>query len=99
MPCPRLEETDCHGTYLSLFDARSHHRQAAVEDLEFLRNATPEESNVIFQLAKVYRLLGNVVKSAQTLAAARDMSPKSMSKIKKLLETVKDEGDDEMDEG
>lgn len=73
--------------------------QAAVEDLELLRNATPEESNVVFQLAKVYRLLGNVVKSAQTLAAARDISPKSMSKIKKLLETVKDEGEDKMDEG
>ena len=73
--------------------------QPAVEDLEFLRNATPEESNVVFQLAKVYRLLGNVVKSAQTLAAARDIAPKSMNKIKKLLETVKDEEDDMMDEG
>ncbi|KAF8810137.1 TPR-like protein [Phlegmacium glaucopus] len=73
--------------------------QPAVEDLEFLRNATPEESNVVFQLAKVYRLLGNVVKSAQTLAAARDISPKSMNKIKKLLETVKDTDDDMMDEG
>jgi len=73
--------------------------QVAVEDLEFLRSSTPEESNVIFQLAKVYRLLGNVLKSAQTLAAARDISPKSMNKIKKLLETVKDEGDDKMDEG
>ena len=73
--------------------------QPAVEDLEFLRNATPEESNVVFQLAKVYRLLGNVVKSAQTLAAARDIAPKSVNKIKKLLETVKDEEDDRMDEG
>jgi len=73
--------------------------QPAVEDLEFLRNATPEESNVVFQLAKVYRLVGNVVKSAQTLAAARDISPKSMNKIKKLLETVKDDEDDMMDEG
>ncbi|KDR81837.1 hypothetical protein GALMADRAFT_240086 [Galerina marginata CBS 339.88] len=73
--------------------------QAAVEDLEYLRSATPDESNVVFQLAKVYRLIGDVVKSAQTLAAARDISPKSMSKIKKLLETVKDEGDDKMDEG
>jgi len=73
--------------------------QPAVEDLEFLRNATPEESNVVFQLAKVYRLLGNVVKSAQTLAAARDIAPKSVNKIKKLLETVKDDEDDRMDEG
>ena len=73
--------------------------QPAVEDLEFLRNATPEESNVVFQLAKVYRLLGDVVKSAQTLAAARDIAPKSVNKIKKLLETVKDDEDDRMDEG
>lgn len=73
--------------------------QPAVEDLEFLRGATPDESNVVFQLAKVYRLLGDVVKSAQALAAARDISPKSMNKIKKLLETVKDDRDDQMDEG
>ena len=53
---------------------------------------------MVFQLAKVYRLLGNGVKSSQTLAAARDMAPKSMNKIKKLLETVKDEEDDMMDE-
>jgi len=71
----------------------------AVADLEFLKNATPEESNVIFQLAKVYRLLGDVVKSAQALAAARDISPKSMNKIKKLLETRRDDGEDRMDEG
>ncbi|KIM49461.1 hypothetical protein M413DRAFT_438643 [Hebeloma cylindrosporum] len=71
----------------------------AVEDLEFLRGATPDESNVVFQLAKVYRLIGDVVKSAQALAAARDISPKSMNKIKKLLETVKDDRDDQMDEG
>jgi anaphase-promoting complex subunit 3 len=61
---------------------------------------TPEESNVVFQLAKVYRLMGNELKSAQMLAIARDISPKSANKIKKLLETVKDElGDDKMDEG
>ncbi|KAJ7738514.1 hypothetical protein DFH07DRAFT_841056 [Mycena maculata] len=72
----------------------------AVADLENLRNTSPEESNVVFQLAKVYRLLGNDVKSAQLLAIARDISPKSVSKIKKLLDTVKDEaGDDRMDEG
>ena len=75
------------------------HLQKAVEDLEYLRSATPEESNVVFQLAKAYRLLGNVVKAQQLIAAARDMAPKSMSKIKKLLNTVKDEGGDEMDEG
>ncbi|KAJ7219122.1 hypothetical protein GGX14DRAFT_434695 [Mycena pura] len=73
---------------------------AAVRDLETLRSSSPEESNVVFQLAKVYRLLGDKVKSAQLLAIARDISPKSVSKIKKLLETVKDEAaDDRMDEG
>ena len=60
----------------------------------------------MFQLAKVYRLVGDDVKSAQMLAVARDTSPKSVNKLKKLLETVKDdEGgvdvsqDDQMDEG
>ncbi|KAJ7285681.1 hypothetical protein C8J57DRAFT_1285528 [Mycena rebaudengoi] len=73
---------------------------AAAKDLETLRISSPEESNVVFQLAKVYRLVGDDVKSAQLLAIARDISPKSVSKIKKLLETVKDEtGDDRMDEG
>ncbi|KAF8061558.1 hypothetical protein FPV67DRAFT_1783469 [Lyophyllum atratum] len=74
--------------------------ELAVQDLEYLRSSTPEESNVVFQLARVYRLLGNEAKSAQTLAVARDISPKSLSKIKKLLDTMKDEvGDDKMDEG
>lgn len=74
--------------------------QAAVRDLEWLRDSTPEESNVIFQLARAYRLIGDEVKSAQMLAVARDVSPKSVNKIKKLLETVKDEeAGDEMDEG
>lgn len=71
--------------------------QAAIEDLENLRSTAPEESNVVFQLAKVYRLLGDETKSAQTLAVARDISPKSVHKIKKLLDTVQD--DDKMDEG
>lgn len=54
----------------------------------------------MFQLAKVYRLMGDETKSAQALAVARDISPKSLTKIKKLLETVKDEGgEDKMDEG
>ncbi|KAJ7063147.1 hypothetical protein C8F01DRAFT_1219302 [Mycena amicta] len=70
---------------------------AAVRDLETLRNTSPEESNVVFQLAKVYRLLGDEVKAAQLLAIARDISPKSLSKIKKLLDTMKDESiDDEI---
>ncbi|KAG6332033.1 hypothetical protein ID866_7053 [Astraeus odoratus] len=73
----------------------------AVEDLHKLRDSSPEESNVVFQLAKVYRLMGDEVRSAQWLAIARDMSPKSVNKLKKLMETVKDdEGrDDRMDEG
>jgi anaphase-promoting complex subunit 3 len=56
---------------------------------------------VVFQLAKVYRLVGDEVKAAQLLAVARDISPKSLSKIKKLIETVKDEEVDHerMDEG
>jgi len=57
----------------------------AIGDLEYLKNATPEESNVIFELAKVYRLVGDVVKSAQMLAAARDVSPKSVGKIRRLV--------------
>ncbi|KAF8892565.1 hypothetical protein BD779DRAFT_1509674 [Infundibulicybe gibba] len=72
----------------------------AVKDLESLRNSSPEESNVVFQLAKVYRLMGDELRSAQTLAVARDISPKSLSKMKKLLETVMDEaGDEQMDQG
>ncbi|ESK96921.1 20s cyclosome subunit (nuc2 cdc27) [Moniliophthora roreri MCA 2997] len=74
--------------------------ESAIGDLEHLRSTSPEESNVVFQLAKVYRLVGDEVKSAQLLAIARDISPKSMGKIKKLLETVKDEAsEDKMDEG
>ncbi|KAI0062242.1 TPR-like protein [Artomyces pyxidatus] len=75
--------------------------EPAVRDLEFLRDSSPDESNVIFQLARAYRLIGDEVKSAQMLAIARDVSPKSVNKIKKLMETVKDEqaGDEEMDEG
>lgn len=44
----------------------------------------------------MYRLSGDEVKFTQLLAVARDISPKSVDKIKKLLETVKDEegGDD-----
>lgn len=75
--------------------------QEAVEDLHKLRDSSPEESNVVFQLAKVYRLMGDEAKSAQWLAIARDLSPKSGNKLKKLIETVKDEDgrEDRMDEG
>ncbi|KZT28557.1 TPR-like protein [Neolentinus lepideus HHB14362 ss-1] len=80
--------------------AKKRYKRAA-EDLEYLRDLTPEESNVIFQLAKVYRLLGDELKAAQLLAVARDLSPKSVNKIKKLIDTVKDEEavEEEMDEG
>jgi anaphase-promoting complex subunit 3 len=46
-------------------------------------------------------LIGDEVKSAQMLAVARDVSPKSAKKIQKLMETVKDEevGDETMDQG
>ena len=72
-------------------------KKLAVEDLESLRDTSPDESNVIFQLARVYRLMGEKVKATQLLAVARDVSPKSLNKIRKLLETVKDE--DVMDTG
>ena len=71
-----------------------------MEDLLQLRDSSPEESNVVFQLARLYRLMGNENKSAQMLAVARDMSPKSISKIKKLLDTKKDDtADNVMEEG
>jgi anaphase-promoting complex subunit 3 len=69
-----------------------------VRDLEFLRDLSPDESNVVFQLARVYRLLGDKVKSAQLLAVARDVSPKSVKKIERLLELSKDEDAEAMDE-
>ncbi|KAH0830598.1 hypothetical protein J3R83DRAFT_2053 [Lanmaoa asiatica] len=73
----------------------------AIEDLQKLRDSSPEESNVVFQLAKVYRLVGDEAKSAQWLAIARDISPKGVNKLKKLIDTVKDDeaGEDHMDEG
>lgn len=45
--------------------------------------------------------MGDEVKSAHWLAIARDTSPKSANKLKKLIDTVKDEEsrDDQMDEG
>ena len=74
--------------------------QAAIKDLEVLRDSSPDESNVVFQLARAYRLVGDAVRSAQMLAVARDVSPKSVGKIKKLMETVKDgRADDSLDEG
>lgn len=74
------------------------HAQLAIQDLEFLRDLSPDESNVVFQLARVYRLLGDKVKSAQLLAVARDVSPKSVKKIERLLKLSKDEDVEAMDE-
>ncbi len=76
-----------------------HHPQEAVQDLEHLRDTSPEESNVLFQLARVYRLMGDEVKFAQLLAEVRDVAPKSAGKIRKLVETVADVGEETMDEG
>ncbi len=72
-----------------------------MQDLEQLRDTSPDESNVLFQLAKAYRLMGDEVKFAQLLAEVRDVAPKSMAKIRKLVESVKDPdvGEDTMDEG
>ena len=42
-------------------------------------------------------MMGEKVKATQLLAVARDVSPKSLNKIRKLLETVRD--DDVMDQG
>ncbi|KAI0665010.1 protein prenylyltransferase [Cubamyces menziesii] len=68
----------------------------ALKDLQYLRDTSPEESNVLFQLAKVYRLLGDNVKFTQLLAEVRDVAPKSLAKIRKLTEGV---DNDMMDEG
>lgn len=70
-----------------------------MQDLEFLRDLCPDESNVVFQLARVYRLLGDKVKSAQLLAVARDVSPRSVKKIERLLELSRDEDGSAMEEG
>ncbi|KAI8998827.1 protein prenylyltransferase [Trametes punicea] len=74
---------------------------AALEDLQYLRDTSPEESNVLFQLAKVYRLLGDDVKFTQLLAEVRDVAPKSVAKIRKLTESIRPEGTGEevMDTG
>jgi anaphase-promoting complex subunit 3 len=71
--------------------------QAALEDLEHLRDIAPDESNVVYQLAMLYRHMGKSVQSALQLATARDLSPQSMSRIKKLVETTREE-DEQMEE-
>ena len=70
-----------------------------MQDLEHLRDTSPDESNVLFQLARVYRLMGEQEKFAQLLAEVRDVAPKSAGKIRKLVETSADVGEEVMDEG
>ena len=76
--------------------------QGAVADLAHLRDTSPEEPNVLFQLARAYRLMGDEVKFAQLLAEVRDLAPKNAAKIRKLVDTSEDGdvGEEEvMDEG
>lgn len=40
---------------------------------------------MVFQLVRVYHVLGEDAKAAQALAVARDMAPKSLNKIKRLV--------------
>ena len=69
-------------------------------DLERLRDTSPDESNVLFQLARAYRLKGDETKFPQLLAEVRDVAPKSVAKIRKLVEMSEDVGEEEvMDEG
>ena len=62
-----------------------------MEDLKTLRDLVPEEANVVFQLARVYRLMGQTPEAQQTLLVARDIAPKDMNKLKRLMELTKDE--------
>ncbi|KAH9946284.1 protein prenylyltransferase [Epithele typhae] len=64
--------------------AMKNYAGAAV-DLEHLRDTSPDESNVLFQLARAYRLMGHDVKFTQLLAEVRDVAPKSAAKIRKLV--------------
>ncbi|KAF8590524.1 TPR-like protein [Ramaria rubella] len=64
---------------------------AAIEDLKTLRDLVPEEANVVFQLARAYRLKGQTPEAQQTLLVARDIAPKDMNKLKRLMELSKDE--------
>lgn len=65
--------------------------QAAIDDLKTLRDLVPEEANVVFQLARAYRLKGQTPEAQQTLLVARDIAPKDMNKLKRLMELTKDE--------
>ncbi|GJJ12201.1 hypothetical protein Clacol_006442 [Clathrus columnatus] len=63
---------------------------AAIEDLKKLRDLVPEEANVVFQLARAYRLKGQTPEAQQILLVARDIAPKDMNKLKKLMDIKKD---------
>lgn len=65
--------------------------QAAIEDLKTLRDLAPEEANVVFQLARAYRLKGQSPEAEHALLIARDIAPKEIQKMKKLMEVMKDE--------
>lgn len=65
--------------------------QAAIEDLEKLRDLVPEEANVVFQLARAYRLKGLAPEAQHILLVARDIAPKDMNKLKRLMDLKKDE--------
>jgi len=70
----------------------------AIADLKILRDLVPEEANVVFQLARAYRLKGLTPEAQHSLLVARDIAPKDMSKLKRLLELVPDE-EAKMEEG
>lgn len=65
---------------------------AAIEDLKMLRDLVPEEANVVFQLARAYQMKGQTPEAQQTLLVARDIAPKDMNKLKRLMDLSKDEG-------
>ena len=52
---------------------------------------------MVFQLVRVYRVLGQETKAAQMLAVARDMSPKNLNKLKRLLNDDRDMDEGELD--
>ena len=93
MPLPTVRPFDCATVRVP---PRSALSQAAVQDLEHLRDTSPDESNVLFQLARAYRLKGDKVKFAQLLAEVHDVAPKSAAKIRKLVDAGQDA---DMDEG
>ena len=80
---------------------RRYCTQLAAQDLEALRDTSPDESNVLFQLARVYRLMGDERRFAQLLAEVRDVAPRSVAKIRKLVDMSEDAdvGEAVMDEG